>query len=553
MTTLMTAAEMRAAERAASDRGDATGLELMERAGQGVVNAILSAWPELAEGVPHAVVLCGPGNNGGDGFVVARLLKERGWEVEVCFFGDADRQPPDARKNATRWSAQGPIGSLSQAGEGMRPALLVDALFGIGLSRPIPLECAEAFHAVRERSGAEPCRVVAIDVPSGMDADSGAWLHPDLPDLLDEALDTPDFFWREIASRTLPCDLCVTFHRGKVGHWLAGDDLGPRRPVIVDIGLGDRDGPETVRLVAPAPDAPVEELRDWLQVAAFPHVGGGQHKYDRGHVLVLGGGPGHGGAGRLAARAALRIGAGLVTLGVPAKAMAENAAQLTSIMLREIGDANALRKVLEDDRLRAVCLGPGLGIGAGTRKLVAAALAGPDDDERRRAVLDADALTSFADDPDALFALLHPNAVLTPHEGEFARLFPDLSETARRDTSAAPSLSKVEAARTAARRAGCTVLLKGQATVIASPDGTASISAAMYDRAAPWLGTAGAGDVLAGMIAGLLGAEAAPYQLHRMVEAAAYLHVECARAFGPGLISEDLPEALPGVLRRIGL
>jgi NAD(P)H-hydrate repair Nnr-like enzyme with NAD(P)H-hydrate dehydratase domain len=229
----------------------------------------------------------------------------------------------------------------------------------------------------------------------------------------------------------------------------------------------------------------------------------------------------------------------------------ENAARLDAIMLRPVADAAALAEMLEDRRLSCVCLGPGLGLGARTRGLVAAACAPGDGEEaeRRRVVLDADALTSFADDPAALFAHLHEGCVLTPHEGEFARLFPDLSERERHRAGG----SKVAAAREAAERAGCTVLLKGPDTVIASPGGAASIHAAVHDRAAPWLGTAGAGDVLAGMIAGLLAAPAAGASPHPAVEVAAWLHVEAARAFGPGLIAEDLPEALPGVFRSLGL
>ena len=236
--------------------------------------------------------------------------------------------------------------------------------------------------------------------------------------------------------------------------------------------------------------------------------------------------------------------------GSPPAALQENAAHLDAIMLRPVADPPALTALLSDDRLSALCLGPGLGVGARTRALVAAACA-PAESEgiRRTVVLDADALTSFADDPSALFLRLHPGCIATPHEGEFGRLFPDLSQQARREAG----LSKVEAARAAAGRAGCTILLKGADTVIASPDGAASIHAACYDRAAPWLSTAGAGDVLAGLIAGLAAPPAAPQSPHLAAEVAAWLHVEAARAFGPGLIAEDLPEALPGLFRSLAL
>ncbi len=260
------------------------------------------------------------------------------------------------------------------------------------------------------------------------------------------------------------------------------------------------------------------------------------HKYAHGHALILSGGSGRGGAARLAARAALRIGAGLVTLGVPHDALAENAAQLTAIMLREIGDAGALARALEDARLNALCLGPGLGLER-ARKLVPVALA-----SGRACVLDADALTAYMKKQPELFDNLHENCVLTPHEGEFARLFGDLAHRLATD--------RPGAVRAAAERAGAVVLLKGPQTLIATPDGDCAIHDAIGSRAAPWLATAGAGDVLAGLITGLMARGFAPD------EAAAtgtFLHAECARSFGPGLIAEDLPEELPGVFRALGL
>jgi hydroxyethylthiazole kinase-like uncharacterized protein yjeF len=268
------------------------------------------------------------------------------------------------------------------------------------------------------------------------------------------------------------------------------------------------------------------------------------HKFSHGHAIVLAGGVGRGGAARLAARGALRIGAGLVTLACPPAALIENAARLEAVMLAPLRDAEGLALMLADARIRAVCLGPGLGLGDREAGLVAAALAAPDpaspDVLRRRAlVLDADALTLIARDP-ALAAGLHGDCILTPHAGEFARLAPDLADHG----------SAVDRARALADRLGCVVLLKGAATVIAAPGGACRLSAATYGRAVPWLATAGAGDVLAGLIAGL-----AARGLHGLDAAAqgAALHVEAALAAGPGMIAEDLPEALPGVFRRLGL
>ena len=265
------------------------------------------------------------------------------------------------------------------------------------------------------------------------------------------------------------------------------------------------------------------------------------HKYTHGHALILAGGPGEGGAARLSARGALRIGAGLVTVACPLAALSENSARLDTIMLRPLHDAAALTRLLEDARYNALCLGPGMGYDR-ARALLPAALA-----SGRRLVIDADALTAFAESPQALFDMVHPGCILTPHGGEFRRLFPDLAGCL---TSAGEGEAKRDAAREAARRAGCAVLFKGPVTVVADPEGRLAVSAATGERAAPWLATAGSGDVLAGFICGLLARGFDPFEAG---STAAWLHVECARAFGPGLIAEDLPEALPGVFRALGL
>lgn len=269
----------------------------------------------------------------------------------------------------------------------------------------------------------------------------------------------------------------------------------------------------------------------------------GAHKYAHGHALVLTGGPGRTGAARLAARGALRIGAGLVTLACPRAALSEVAHQTTAVMCTAMDGAPGLRELLEDDRLNALCLGPGMGLGADTQALVIEALK-----SGRKTVLDADALTRFERNPQALFCLTHENTVLTPHEGEFKRLFPDLAETLNDPTATDPTDTKVDATRGAAMCAGCTVVFKGPETVIANAAGQCSINRSVDDRATPWLATAGAGDVLAGFITGLLARGLDPMQA---AEIATWLHTECALSFGPGLIAEDLPEELPKVLRRI--
>jgi hydroxyethylthiazole kinase-like uncharacterized protein yjeF len=523
---------MRAIEARAMAEGAVTGLELMERAGRGVVEAVFATWPELAAAPHRAIILCGPGNNGGDGFVIARLLKDWGWDVAVFLHGDPDRLPPDARLNYERWSARGGVEPVPDEGlpVGAATALIVDALFGTGLARPVTAEplgralreiaacrTSGAGLSVPERIARAAPVVVAVDIPSGLCADSGRVLGAG-----DDA-----------GGGCGGADLTVSFHRAKLGHVLAAGPVLCGQLRIADIGLGETHAPEQAVLAGP----PMSSV-----------LGKGQgHKYTHGHALVVAGPLGRTGAARLAARAALRVGAGLVTVGAPADAMAECAAQLTAIMLRQVDGAEGLAALLKDARLTAVCLGPGMGNGAATREMVAAAL-NDTAPAGRGVVLDADALTAFADAPGALFERLHGACVLTPHMGEFARLFPDLAERLAAPAERGPAFSKVDATRMAAERAGCTVLLKGLDTVIASSEGAVSVHAAAHGRAAPWLATAGAGDVLAGLIAGLI---ARGTGAHLAAECAAWLHVEAARVAGPGLIAEDLPDVLPAVLRAV--
>jgi ADP-dependent NAD(P)H-hydrate dehydratase / NAD(P)H-hydrate epimerase len=498
---LLTAAQMRAVEHAALRSGAVTGLALMETAGRAVLAAIWARWPDLAQAPQHALVLCGPGNNGGDGFVIARLLRDWGWQVRLGFLGEKDRLPPDARINHDRWAAMGAVETLADVARA-EVDLSIDALFGIGLTRPLPPEvlAPRALHRV------------AVDIASGICADSG----------------------RALGGRALCADLTVGFHRAKPGHVLAEGPAHCGALVVADIGLRDAGG--GVPLIGPP-------ARRVIAKGAGP--GAGQHKYHHGHALVLSGPMGRSGAARLAARAALRIGAGLVTVAAPGSAMLENACHLTAIMLAGCDGAEALAGMLaRDARLSALCLGPGLGLGQGTRDLVGAALGAGG----RAVVLDADALSSFAQDPEALFALCHAQTVLTPHDGEFARLFPDLAARLSAPADRGPCYSRIDAARAAAARAGCVVVLKGPDSVVASPDGRVAVHAAMGDRAVPWLATAGAGDVLAGMITGLM---ARGHDAWVASTAAVWLHAEAARLFGPGLIAEDLPETLPRVLRAL--
>jgi hydroxyethylthiazole kinase-like uncharacterized protein yjeF len=436
-------------------------------------------------------VLCGPGNNGGDGFVAARHLAERGYRVRLAFDGDPSRLPPDAAAMAERWTgAREALGPEALAGADV----VVDALLGAGLARLVDGKLATLIEAVN--ASARP--VVSVDVPSGIDGTTGA-----------------------VKGVAIEAAATVTFFRLKPGHLLLPGRLHCGDVEIAEIGI-PYSGLETIR-----PKTFANEPALWLEQFRWPTPEG--HKYARGHAVVVSGPHYSTGAARLAARGALRIGAGLVTVASPRAAIEVNAAQLTAIMVREADGARGLKSLLADERKNAVLIGPGAGAGENTKDMVLAALV-----SKAAVVLDADALTVFADDPAILFAAIRAHAapvVLTPHEGEFARLFNDIH-----------GISKVERTREAAARCGAIVLLKGADTVVAAPDGRASINA----MTSPWLATAGTGDVLAGMVLGPL-AQAMP--AFEAASAAVWMHGAAARAYGPGLIAEDLPDMLPSVLR----
>ncbi len=485
---LLTVEEMARADTLAVAAG-VPSLTLMENAG----SAVADAAAEMARPGARIAVLCGPGNNGGDGFVSARRLKARGFDARVALLGTRDALKGDAREMAGRWEGE----TLEAGPAALEGAdLVIDALFGAGLSRP--LDGAAALAVAAANASGKP--ILAVDVPSGLDGTTGAAAGPAVR-----------------ATRT------VTFFRRKPGHLLLPGRRLCGAVTVAGIGIPD----SVLEAIRPRLSANAPAL--WRAHYPWPKLDG--HKYGRGHAVVVSG-PVHAtGAARLGARAALRIGAGLVTVASPLDAVAVNAARLTAIMLEPFEAPNGLERVLRDRRRNAALLGPGLGVGEPARRMVEIALA-----SGARAVLDADALTSFAETPPALFEAISGEtargAVLTPHEGEFNRLFGELPG------------SKPSRAREAARVAGAVVILKGADTVIAAPDGRAAIN----ENAPPWLATAGSGDVLAGFVTGLL-AQGMP--AFEAACAAVWLHGECANAFGPGLIAEDLPEVLPGVLRRL--
>jgi hydroxyethylthiazole kinase-like uncharacterized protein yjeF len=487
MLELLTAEEMGRADHLTIE-GGVPGLTLMENAGRAVADELALRFPDAGT----VAVLCGPGNNGGDGFVAARHLAERGYRVRLGFNGDPDRLPTDAAANAKRYSG---------GRDPLSPALLdgadvvVDGLFGAGLARPIE----GALAALIERVNASGLPVVAIDVPSGIDGTTGEV--------------------RGVAVKALST---VTFFRLKPGHLLLPGRLYCGAVSIADIGIPARVLDEI------KPKTFANEPPLWLPHFPWPTPEG--HKYARGHAVVVSGPLYSTGAARLGARGALRVGAGLVTIASPRDALTVNASSLTAIMVREADDARGLEALLADERKNAVLIGPGVGVGPRTKAMVLAALG-----SSASVVLDADAITSFAEDAATLFAAIGKRTapvVLTPHEGEFARLFGDLAG------------SKLDRARKAAARSGATVLLKGADTVVAAPDGLASINA----TTSSWLATAGSGDVLAGSVLGLLAERMPPFQA---ASAAVWLHGKAAKDFGPGLIAEDVPEMLPKVLREL--
>lgn len=482
---LLRVAEIYAVDQAAEAAG-VSGGQLMAAAGAAATREIVRRWSPRP-----TIVLCGPGNNGGDGFVIASFLRDRGWPVQVALLGKLAGLRGDAAANAFRWQGGGMGEILPLAPESLAGAeLVVDALFGAGLDRPLEGVARAVIEAINAQ--ALPC--VAIDIPSGVHGDSG-----------------------EILGAAPKSALTVTFIGKNPGHFLL-----PGREVAGEVVLADIGVPKTA-FGAVQPGVFANDPVLWR--ASYPWPGVRDHKYSRGHALVVGGGA-MTGAARLAARAALRIGAGMVTVACPPEAVPIYAAGSPSLLVRPVSGDESFQDLVADLHKRAFLLGPGNGVTKATRAMTLSALA-----TGRPCVLDADALSVFADAPDALFAAIRGPAVLTPHDGEFARLFHIRGDRLTR-------------AREAARQSGAVLLLKGADTVIATPEGQAIINW----NAPPSLATAGSGDVLAGMILGLLAQGMAPFDA---AAAAAWLHGETATECGIGLISEDLPENLPKTLSNL--
>lgn len=495
MHEILTPGEMAEVDELAIAADSRGGYRLMLNAGAAVAAEILKRFP----GMVGTDVLCGPGNNGGDGYVVARLLAEAG--VEVRIWREA---PPREGSDAALGAADCLVEPRPLDDFAPQPgAVIVDALFGAGLSRPVAGAASEAIAA----AAASAAAVVSIDLPSGISGASGA-----------------------ILGDAFHADLTVTFFRKKPGHLLYPGRAHCGELVVADIGI-----PASV-LAGIGPANWENDPALWGRASPCPAVD--THKYKRGHAAVFSGGPSSTGAARLAAMGAMRAGAGAVTLLSPGSALQVNAAHLTAIMLRRLDDAADLRAFIAEREPAAFLLGPGFGAGEILRETALAILEMAGEDAAL--VLDADGITSFRDAPASLFitagAKSAPALVLTPHEGEFARLFPGLADDA--------SLSKLDKTRKAAVRCHGVVVLKGPDTVIAAPDGRAAINA----NGTPWLATAGSGDVLAGIITGLLAQGMPPFEA---ACAAVWLHAEAGARFGPGLIAEDLPGLLTQVLSEL--
>lgn len=487
MDELLTPRQMAMADRHAIASG-IDGIALMEAAGAAIAKVALEMWP----GARRIAVLCGNGNNGGDGYVAARLLAEAGSTVRVYLVTGAPRDGSDAR---TAFRAL-PASLLSR--RPFDPAgfdLVIDAIFGAGLDRPVTGEARELIDTLN--SSGVP--VLAADLPSGIDGENGA-----------------------ILGTAVKADASVTFFRLKPGHLLMPGREYCGKAVLAQIGIGDS------ALQSCGYDARENTPALWRNVMPFPSET--NHKYSRGHAAAFSGGPWTTGAARLAAGAALRSGAGLVTLFSPPDALAVNAPALNAVMLAQTPEPDSLSGILDKRRINALVAGPGLEPSADTRKLVLAALA-----SGRSMVLDAGALTAFANEPDTLFqSISSSNApvIMTPHAGEFGRLFGWSGECN----------SKLEAARRAAGESSATLIFKGADTVIAAPDGRAAINR----HAPPWLATAGSGDVLAGIAAGLLAQSMPSFEA---ACASVWLHGEAALRLGPGMTADDLDRGLHKALR----
>ena len=494
---LLSTQQMAFADRLTIESG-VPGLHLMEQAAAEIAK-VASQILQRTSG-RRVLVLCGPGNNGGDGYAAARRLRAQRYKVRVVSISPVSALRGDAASAAASWP--GEIGSAWDI-DFKGVDLVIDALFGTGLTRDLDqrtIMLVERLNKWRRETGQN---IVSVDIPSGVDGTTGG-----------------------IRGGAVEADTTVTFFRVKTGHFLLPGRLRCGKLICAHIGI------RASALASLAVDTFVNEPELWRLALPAPQIEG--HKYSRGHALVVSGGASFTGAARLSALAALRAGAGLVTLASPSDALVVNASALTSVMVRPADGSVGLAALLQDERKNAIAVGPGLGVSETSRQQVEAVLT--PSGHFRACVLDADALSSFVEDPERLWCATRQApgpVVMTPHGGEFSRLFPAL-------TNMQTQLSKLEKARAAAKLSGAIILYKGPDTVIAAPDGRASI----LPWATPWLATAGSGDVLTGIVAGLL---AQRMESFLAASCAVWVHARAAEIFGPGLIADDIIQMLPAV------
>lgn len=465
-----------------------SGTVLMTRAGQAMAREILYRWAPR----PTAV-LCGPGNNGGDGWVVARQLQQAGWSVTLFSLVPMSDLKGDAAWAAAQWEGRVCTPDMFDPAD---YGLVVDALFGAGLSRPVEGEAARMLSALKDARRV----VVAADVPSGLDGDTA-----------------------RADGVVCPADLTVTFHRFKPGHLLEPGRSLCGECVCADIGIPEG-WSESVSIEA-------EHNNPVLWSVPGLNLPRASHKHARGRLCVLSGSRGASGAAQLAAKAGLIGGAGFVTILSGQGALNEIASANPELVARSYDRQLGFDTVLSSHRADAAVLGPGAGITDSLTDQVLSASGA-----EIPLVLDADALSVFEDAPQRLFAALHAHCVLTPHGGEYARLFPDLAKD-----HASGKINKITATRRAAQRAGAIVMFKGPDTVIAHPDGRVRINT----HASARLATAGTGDVLAGLIGALLAQGQSAFDA---ASAAAWSHGDAGLRLGPGAIVTDVLGQLPSVL-----
>ncbi len=476
MTEILTAEQICKASALTIEAGT-TAKELMHSFGHEVTDLIRSLYKRQP-----VLILAGPGKNGSDGLVIANHILEQRWPVRVCFIGNVDELSTEAKAAYEKYPWE--ILSLSELGQ-IEEDLIIDSLFGSGLNREIASPLSDLIHDLNQSSK----QIISLDIPSGIGSESG-----------------------QILGMAFKATHTISFLRPKFGHLLFPGKAHCGQLHLINSGI--------LEATVSALRVKYWQNEPFYWRSLFPRPKTSDHKYSRGHALIFGGDR-MTGAARLTARAARRTGAGLVTIA--------SHDQVRSVYQYDTGvivdSWENWDKLLNDPRIGTVAIGPG----AETTMLKSYVISLCK--YKKRMVLDADVLTAFSNERDFLFQNIQSNSVLTPHEGEFRKLFPELID--------AP-IGRVQQALEAAKQSRSIVVFKGNQTVIAAPDGRAFFN----NGAPPTLATAGTGDVLTGIITGLLAQGVPAFEASAM---AVWIHGEAAKQFGAGLIAEDLPDLLPSV------